>query len=657
MKQSLSHLNFRGVSWPWAIVAFCLAGMAVIFSLPELAFFRELKGHYLPVHMVLEFSAIFVSFAIFFLGWLTFRTVAKTSILFLSVTGLSVGMLDFAHTLSFAGMPDFVTPSGPNKAIYFWLASRWTDVLAVLGIAFFYEREFRYPRFAPIIMTAGLVWTAAWYALILFQLDSLPPMFSTQTGLTSLKLGLEWAAIAISLLAAGVFLWRARLREDPMLHWLAAAAVISAGTGFFFTQYRAVDDLYNLSGHVYKTISFAMIFYVVFTECISKPYEDLRKLAQTTAEANEAKVRFLANVSHEFRTPLGVISGFGGLLLASQSLRPEERQWAGTIEKNASQLRALIDDLLDLAKVETGKIMTRWVRFPVSEVIDDVVAGLELLAQQKRIGLHVSYDPDTPQSINSDPLRLRQILVNLIGNAIKFTERGEVRVRIRPDGPGGLLIAITDTGIGIDPAAVGRLFRPFSQVDDALTRRFGGTGLGLALSRKLAGLLGGELWLENTEPGQGSTFMVTVASQSAADLAPKVSKDAVKPVTAPRLSGVSILAAEDCMDNQDLLSLYLKSTGADLELVLNGLEAVELSARRDFHVILMDIQMPEMDGYQATARIRGAGWDGPIIALSAHAQKGDRERAMREGFTDYIVKPFTKEQLWDALVRHVNGSS
>lgn len=655
MLQSLLHIIFRATFVPWFIAALSFVMMFVIFNLPPLDFFRGLKDHYLPIHMVLEFSAIYVSFGIFFLGALTYARVAKTSILFLSVTSLAVGLLDFAHTLSFAGMPTFITESGPNKAIYFWLASRFTDVVAVLAIAIFYERTFKYRRFAPTLVLISLLWTALWYYLILFRIDALPVMFTPGVGLAPLKIAIEWVAIVIALLSAGVFYWRARKTGDPLLHWLTVSAVVSAMVGYFFTLYRSVDDLYNLSGHVYKSISFSCVFFVIFKECIRKPYDELRELAKVTAEASEAKVRFLANVSHEFRTPLGVISGFAGLLQGANSLRPEERQWVTTIDKNATQLRALIDDLLDLAKVETGKITTRWVRFQVSEVIDDVILGLELLAQQKKLDLTVEYDPETPHSIKSDPLRLRQILVNLIGNAIKFTDQGGVRIRIQPDGPGGIRISIIDTGIGIKAAAVGRLFRAFSQVDDALTRRFGGTGLGLALSRRLAGVLGGELWLESTVPDQGSTFMVTIANQVGNEEVIMPATAPKKPSAAPVLSGVSILAAEDCLDNQDLLALYLKATGAELKMVPNGLQAVETLGSGDYHVVLMDIQMPEMDGYQATASIRRAGWTGPIIALSAHAQKGDRERAMREGFTDYIVKPFSKEQLWSALVRHTEG--
>lgn len=644
------------VRFPWLVTAICFFGLLFILNYPPSPFLVGLVRHYLPIHMMLEGAGMLVSFAVFLIGWATHRKVGNSTILLLSVTGFAVGWLDFGHTLAYTGMPDFVTPSGPNKAIYFWLASRFTDVLALLVIAIFYHSPLRFGSFGAWAMPVATLWTVGWFVAILFFADLLPPMFTPQEGLYPRKIVLEWIAIGLLSIAAVIFIWRARTQGGLILHYLAAACVISAMVGYFFTQYRLFDDLYNLSGHVYKTISFAFIYYAVFLECVSKPYEDMKRLAYEASEANESKVRFLANVSHEFRTPLGVISGFSDLLLEGDSVRGNQRQWVETISRNSRQLGMLIDDLLDLAKVETGKIPTHWTRFRPRDVADDVVAGLKLLAQRKGLRLTLDIDPAAPHTILSDALRFRQVLVNLVGNAIKFTDKGSVAVTLENYEHGDLRVAIRDTGIGIEPEHLDRLFRPFSQVEDAMNRRFGGTGLGLALSKRLAAVLGGDLWVEESVPGRGSLFLFTIRNQDASSLAVELAAEQKPaPSGVPLLEGKCILAAEDSMDNQELLSLYLRDTGARLEVVGNGIEAVKLVAVEKFDLILMDIQMPEMDGHEAVAKIRQGGWLGPIVALTAHAQVSERERALKNGFDDYLVKPFSKDNLWKTVRKHLGA--
>lgn len=648
MKKTLTAFDLRGAKLAWIIVVFCVVTLLITLIIPSLEILHKMHENYLPIHMLLESASIFVSLAIFVLGWSTYEKVSNSAILFLSITSLAVALLDFGHMLSFTGMPNFITPSDPNKAIYFWLASRFTDVAAMLFISFFYFYDFPFKRLAPWLMSFAFLWTGLCFVAILYYPDVLPVMFVPGQGLMLEKVLLEWVAMGLALVAAAVFLVRARRDRDIVAHWLAAASVISLGVGIYFTLYREFDDLFNFMGHVYKTISFGMVFYIVFHECVSRPYHAMKRLAHEASEAGEAKIRFLANVSHEFRTPLGVISGFSDLLLESKGLDDEARQWTETIHRNSDQLRILIDDLLDLAKAETGRISTHWSRFQVSEVVDDVVAGLTLLAQQKHLQLTVENSESAPHTITSDPQRLRQILVNLIGNAIKFTDRGLVRVIVTSSNSDGLRIEVTDSGIGIREHAVERLFKPFSQIDDSLTRRTGGTGLGLALSKKLAHLLGGELWLDKTEVGAGSTFIFTVANQRSGPESSQLSKNFQK-AGVPDLHGKTILAADDSLENLNLIKLYLKDSRAEVKTVINGKEALKLCRAEAYDIVLMDVQMPEMDGYEATHLIRQDGWRAPIVAVTAHAQIGERERALREGFDDYLVKPFSKEQLWQTI--------
>jgi CheY-like chemotaxis protein/anti-sigma regulatory factor (Ser/Thr protein kinase) len=245
-------------------------------------------------------------------------------------------------------------------------------------------------------------------------------------------------------------------------------------------------------------------------------------------------------------------------------------------------------------------------------------------------------------------VRFRQILLNIIGNAVKFTARGGVHVQARLD-EHRLEVRIDDSGIGIASAQVERLFQPFVQVDDPLSRRFGGTGLGLALSKKLCGLLGGDLWIERSRPGHGSTFIFTVANQPSANTDARDLENESTSTAPVVLKGFSILAAEDSLDNRILLELYLRPTLAKVTFATNGVEAIKLAKTSRFDLILMDIQMPEMDGFEAVAQLRNDGWNGPIVALSAHAHQPERERALKGGFSAYLVKPITRDKLWQAL--------
>ncbi len=620
---------------------------------PPTAWMGNLTKNYLPVHIVLEFIGILISFAIFTVGWATYQNAKSTDILVLSVVSFMVGCLDLGHTLSFTGMPDFVTPSGPNKSIHFWLVGRLTGSIGFLIVSLSKPREFKIKRLRFIMMLGAILWVAMWFYLILYKPDDLPVMFIPGMGLQPLKVVLEWSAVIISFVS-GVLFFRQGLRKNLFsLHWIGCSSILFAMSGYFFTIYRDFDDLYNFFGHVYKAVAFILVYRAVFIECVSKPYDEARVSAKEALEANISKSRFLANVSHEFRTPLGVIAGFSEMLLESKSLVPENRRWAEIISRNSRQLRVLIDDLLDLAKAEHEKISVEFCMFHPSEMIEDVVNSLRLQADKK--GITVSFNNALPKDfvINSDQFRFSQILLNVVGNAIKFTSYGGVEVSLSflPDQK-KIEILVKDSGIGIDTNQAGKLFKPFAQADDPMNRRFGGTGLGLALSQKLANLLGGDLWLQSSEPGQGSTFIFTIADQlvlgSSSILNPKLSE--IKRIEAlGEFAGLRILAAEDSLDNQSLLSIYLQATGAQLTFANNGREAVELAQQQAYDLILMDIQMPLVDGFEAVNLLREAKWQGPILALSAHAHAPERERALQNGFDDYLVKPISRAKLLKAI--------
>ncbi|MBY0315999.1 MAG: response regulator [Bdellovibrionales bacterium] len=631
-------------------VAFFFLLIFAITSFPSTSWISNITNNYLPIHMVLEFLGILVSFGIFTVGWATYKNVRSTDILILAVVSFMVGWLDFGHTLSFSGMPDFVTASGPNKAIYFWLASRFAGSFGFLYVSLFKPGENFDHRLRGWLMLFATLWIGGWYYVLLFNIDDLPVMFVPGQGLTPLKVSLEWTIVLINLVAGFLFFKKAR-NNVVSYHWLGCTCFIFAMSGFFFTRYRDFDDLYNFAGHLYKAIGFVLLYRAVFIECVSNPYLEAQRARDEALAANTSKSRFLANVSHELRTPIAVIKGFTDIL-KSQTLGAEMRQWVEVISRNSKQLGLLIDDLLDLAKAENEKISIRLSKFSAVEIIDEIIQGLKLQAEKKQIQLTFTTE-DTPCFIVSDKLRFRQILTNIIGNAIKFTHKGFVAVSLKRTDGEMLEITVTDSGIGISAEHIQKLFKPFHQADDPNLRRIGGTGLGLVLSKKMANLLHGDLLIAQTEMGKGSSFVFTLKNQTLPEGSEAPSRETA---TIPYdFSHLKILAAEDSEDNQYLLEMFMAPTNANLTFANNGREAVDLMNREQFDLILMDIQMPEMDGFEAVTHIRQKGWTGPIIALSAHTHQYERDRALSVGFTSYLVKPISRASLWEAVSVYSRG--
>ena len=389
------------------------------------------------------------------------------------------------------------------------------------------------------------------------------------------------------------------------------------------------------------------------------------EIARHRAEqANQAKTEFLANMSHEIRTPMTAILGFADVLLIEEGIEsapPERIDALQTIKRNGEHLLEIINDILDLSKIEASSLAVERIRFAPSKIVSDVVSLMRIRAEAKSLDLRAAYFGPVPETIESDPTRLRQILINLVGNALKFTTAGSVEIRVRlvhGIADDGLLeLAVVDSGVGMTREQLGRLFRPFTQADASTTRKFGGTGLGLTITKRLTEMLGGEIRAES-EPGVGSTFTATIATGSLAGVrmieptapSPTNRTPAPMPQTQKPILDCRILLAEDGVDNQRLISFVLKKAGASVSIVENGQAAMEraLEARdagKPFDVILMDIQMPVMDGYTATSRLRAAGYDGAIIGLTAHTMSGDRDKCLAAGCDDYATKPIDRAKL------------
>jgi signal transduction histidine kinase/CheY-like chemotaxis protein len=490
--------------------------------------------------------------------------------------------------------------------------------------------------------------------------------------------------------------------------WLVLTLMVLAALLVFGRPDQSV--VRHLDVIQYSIWSFSVIggiTLLVFT--LAHMYEKMKDEAfDTVVAANRAKSEFLTNMSHELRTPLTAILGFADVLLEEpdSSISPADRRHRlQTIHRNGEHLLGLINGLLDLSKIESGKMEMERLAISPARILNDAVALLQVRAEAGNLALAIAFDGPFPETIQSDPTRLKQILLNLVGNAVKFTESGSVTVTARLVTAGKdqarLQIDVADTGIGITAEQIARLFEPFTQADASCSRTYGGTGLGLAISRRLARMLDGDITVSST-PGKGSVFRLEIAAGPAAALVPidaaamlacplsaeplddparvtpcSIPAEGLERVesldgdsSAPRqpalpsgqLSGLRVLLAEDGPDNRLLIGHVLRKAGAEVVFAENGRLAFDfalgaLRAGEPYDVIVMDMQMPVLDGYSATRELREAGYDRPIIALTAHAMADDRQRCLDAGCDDYTTKPINRPALLSIVARHACAAS
>jgi len=505
-------------------------------------------------------------------------------------------------------------------------------------------------------------------------------------------------AISIMVVAIGVVITFVIVRQllSPLENLAKTAAAIANGD---FTK-RASEDAVAEVGALARSFNHMADVIRQYTEGLEAQVSErtaaLKDALRRAEAATIAKSEFLANMSHEIRTPMTAIMGYTDVLI-EQSYGREAQEPLAIVKRNGQHLLQIINDILDLSKIESGKLDVERVRVSPVRLIAEVKSLMRVRVEAKGLTLAVEYGGAMPETIETDPTRVRQILINLIGNAVKFTETGSVRVVVRfvpcaddrivnlvaahADSTGGapgcarieagspyLQVDVNDTGIGIAPELMDKLFRPFSQADNSMSRRFGGTGLGLAISRRLAQRLGGTVTVES-EAGKGSTFSLMVATGSVEGVrmldkpsdAAVSDTETVPPAPVPEQPGkldYNILLAEDGPDNQRLISFVLTKAGAKVTIAENGKIAVEmvrdaLQQGKPYDVILMDMQMPVLDGYGATGQLRCMKYQGPIVALTAHAMSGDRDKCIAAGCTDYATKPIDRAKLIDTIRRCV----
>ncbi len=478
-----------------------------------------------------------------------------------------------------------------------------------------------------------------------------------------------------------------RSRDLPIIFVTAQAA----DSGLIFEGYEsgAVDVLFKpLDPHIVRAKVRVFVRLDQQSRLLGDQIGMMAHLKEEAESANIAKSRFLANMSHEIRTPLSAVLGFADVLSQSELAAQDRDECISSISRNGKLLLRIIDDILDLSRIEAQRLELEKNEFDLNELLKDLEATLNNKASDKGIALEFHRGEGIQNRFVSDPLRLKQILLNVIGNAIKFTHRGSVKVSadVRDAAPlKEIRFEVHDTGIGLSSEEVQKIFEPFAQADSSTRRIYGGTGLGLAISKQLARNLGGDVLIIKSIPGEGTTFLVSIRApqlerSAAAEIAStqgyyeendqrngqrndqrndqrkgqKNGQGKELSDSAKRLTGKKILVVDDVIDNRTLIERYLRPAGIEVEQAAGGQEAVQLFGSSDWDAILMDIQMPYMDGYETTAQLRKLGFAKPIIALTAHAMREELDRCLRAGCDMTLTKPVAKRELIDRLADAIN---
>jgi signal transduction histidine kinase/ActR/RegA family two-component response regulator len=453
---------------------------------------------------------------------------------------------------------------------------------------------------------------------------------------------------ALLVLTAVAFPLLAFRRSMGTTPWLGVLTM-SAGVGLVVAVSCLLYWQDQASGLLHPILAALLVFASLTFLRLFMLYRERQRLTTEKMAAEQAyqlKSQFISQMTHELRTPLAAIMGYNKLLAETGSAEKSRDQYSRVIAKNSDHLMTLINNMLDQSKLEAGQIKINIAPARIRDVVEDVVTTLSTLARDKQLDLTAAYHPSLPTVLDLDGFRLRQILINLTGNAIKFTQRGSVNVDTEWH-DGQLTLAVRDTGPGVPPSAAQRIFEPFQQGTDSTERVHGGTGLGLSISRNMCQLMHGNLTVQSAL-GKGSTFLVTIPARECPQEALPAEPKPSAPAADEKLSG-QVLLADDNQDIRELVSRYLARMGLEVLTAQNGAEAVSIATQHPVQVILMDMEMPVMRGNVAVTRLRAMGYTRPILALTAHPEGPEVEQALRDGCDGYVAKPVNREQLFATL--------